>query len=550
MPRVCPTCGTSYDEKNVFCPADGSSLRTIDDGGELIGSVIADRYLITEQLGEGGMGRVYLAQHVRLPQRAAIKVLHPALLHDPDALARFNREASNACQINHQHVARVYDFGEGGPGLVYLAMEYVPGRTLSALLEAAGPLAPQRAAMLLRQIASGLDAAHKLGIVHRDLKPDNILVVRDDDGSEQVKVVDFGIAKAMDSRTQGVTRTGLVVGTALYMSPEQVSGHVIDRRSDVYALGLVAFVLLTGKLPFPGDTAEEAMIRRLTERPQTLAEAAPETAWPAGVQAVMDRALAREIADRFPSASEFAAALTAAVNEWQAPAAAPATTTTGRADAGTTRTTTRPAATRWRRLAIGGGAGVLALAAIVVMALSTGGGGPSVVPVGGSDSTSDRAQAEGESGSPDGGRQTATRSDSAAGAIVTPPAGTQPGGTAERRGVETPPRTTTSTPQPATNPAVAAERIALARLDTVITVLHPDVITEAGARRALASIGLLLPSLRTAHDSVRAELNRANAYFFLQQIPDACRTLRSARSLANPETRLDIDVQLGALGCD
>ena len=584
MPRVCPTCGKTYDEQNVFCPADGSSLRTTGDSSELLGSVIADRYLITEQLGEGGMGRVYLAQHVRLPQRAAIKVLHPALAHDTDALARFNREASNACQISHQHVARVYDFGEGGPGLVYLAMEYVPGPTLSALLDTAGPLAPMRATMLLRQIADGLDAAHKLGIVHRDLKPDNILVVREDDGTEQVKVVDFGIAKAMDSRTQGVTRTGLVVGTALYMSPEQVSGHVIDKRSDVYALGLVAFVMLTGKLPFPGDTAEEAMIRRLTERPLTLTEAYPETPWPAAVQTVMDRALAREIVDRYPSASAFAKAMSDAVIAWQQPGrAAPvhadavavaeggaqvSTASSGSpaatgAEVGAGASGTPPNAGRTRLFAIGGGIAALAAAAILAVTLWPPIDEPTQSP---RDSitiaSSNPAGGDGTTG-PTGpvGPGRPSGNDSASGSVESnrgtappDPTGTIGGGSGEPSSSGAlPPLAAERTAPPRTSAASegtrAAESAALARLDTLIATLHPDVISDGAALRAVAGLEELLPFLRTARDSVRADLNRANAYFFLQQIPEACAVLGSLRNRATIETRGQIDAQLETLGC-
>lgn len=612
MPRICPTCGTTYDDKNVFCAADGSSLRTIDDSGELIGSVVADRYLITEQLGAGGMGRVYLAQHVRLPQRAAIKVLHPSLVHDTDALARFNREAANACQISHQYVARVYDFGEGGPGLVYLAMEYVPGQTLSAVLDAAGPLAPPRACLLLRQVAEGLDAAHKLGIVHRDLKPDNILVVREEDGSEHVKVVDFGIAKAMDSGTQGVTRAGLVVGTALYMSPEQVSGHVIDKRSDVYALGLVAFVMLTGKLPFPGDTVEEAMVRRLTERPLSLADAYPEATWPEAVQGVIDRALAREISDRFPTASSFARALTEAVEEWYRPApampasgamagsstsavselepepagasavasgsppGAEASGPFGRASSDEPERAARPVlGGRGTRIAIGGGVAAIAAAAYIVFAIGGAGGAPSPTDSltiasadggtgsaattlddasrGASDSAAGDLAANRPESSPPGSETTgsgAPRTGSTgADGVRRGPGGTDAGGTSDER-VTAPAGDPSGvdTRESAEAEAAAAGRAALARLDSIVESLHPDVITDGTARVAVRAIREVLPNLRSSRDSVRADLNLANAYFFLQRIPEACNVLRSLRGRA-PDARDQIDAQIEALGC-
>src|SRR5690348_2391844 len=163
----------------------------------LIGQVIADRYQILSALGEGGMGRVYLAEHVRMGRKSAVKVMSPNMALSADAITRFNREAANASRINHPNVAQIYDFGETADGMLYLAMEYVEGETLRRLIERVGPLPTIRAAELNRQIADALGAAHHLGIVHRDLKPDNILLTRTHDGSDQVKVVDFGIAKTV-----------------------------------------------------------------------------------------------------------------------------------------------------------------------------------------------------------------------------------------------------------------------------------------------------------------------------------------------------------------
>ncbi|MDQ6830927.1 MAG: serine/threonine protein kinase, partial [Gemmatimonadota bacterium] len=310
MAKRCPTCGKTFDDKKAFCPDDMSTLLSSGEDETLIGTVIADRYLITEKIGEGGMGRVYRAQHVLLEKRqAAIKVLHPALLHDSDALTRFKREASNTSSINNSHVAQVYDFGEAGEGLVYLAIEFVPGETVSKLLAREGPLAPMRAANLVRQIAEGLDAAHKLGIVHRDLKPDNILVTKEADGEECVKVVDFGIAKAIEGEGQHVTKTGFVTGTLEYMSPEQITGSAVDARSDVYALALVACEMLTGRLPFVAENSEQAMMLRLSEPAKPLSFLMPAGQWPAELQPVIDRALARDREARFPGAGAFARAM-------------------------------------------------------------------------------------------------------------------------------------------------------------------------------------------------------------------------------------------------
>ncbi|MGZ8414499.1 MAG: protein kinase domain-containing protein, partial [Gemmatirosa sp.] len=319
MSKICPVCGTTYSDANAFCPADGTTLRAAEVTADLIGSVVADRYLVTDLLGEGGMGKVYLARHVRLPQQAAIKVLRHNMLKDAAAVARFTREAASASRIDHDRVARVYDFGETDDGTVYLAMEFVPGRTLKKLLLDTGPLEPRRAALLVRQIAEGMDAAHRLGIVHRDLKPDNVIIVEDADGSERAKVVDFGIAKALgaDEPGAGLTQAGYVVGTPEFMSPEQLLGGQVDARSDVYALAIIAYQCLTGGFPFDTTTPERVMTARLTEAPRTLAYAQPAMGWPEEVQAVLDAGLARDVEGRPASAGTFARALSAAIEHWR-----------------------------------------------------------------------------------------------------------------------------------------------------------------------------------------------------------------------------------------
>jgi hypothetical protein len=280
---------------------------------DLIGSIIAERYHVLKQLGAGGMGRVYLAEHVKMGRQSAIKVLHPAMAEDAEAIGRFNREAANASRIDHPNVAAIYDFGETPDGLQYLAMQYVEGETLTRIVKANGALPPLRASDITRQTAEALNAAHALGIVHRDLKPDNIMVSSNGDGIDSVKVVDFGIAKATAEGWQGVTRTGVVVGTPEYMSPEQLAGAELDGRSDLYSLALVAFNMLTGDLPFPAASTGTLVAMKLTERPRSLAEVRPDIAWPSEVQAVMSRALERDATLRHSSAREFARALHAAI---------------------------------------------------------------------------------------------------------------------------------------------------------------------------------------------------------------------------------------------
>jgi serine/threonine-protein kinase len=306
--KICPVCSTEYGDDVRFCPNDGQTLRSSSPGTDLVGQVIADRYHVLKKLGEGGMGQVYLAEHVKMGRRSAIKVMNPSMVHDPDAVARFNREAANASRITHPNVCAIYDFGETPEGLIYLAMEFVEGEPLTDVLAREGPLPLTRAAGIFLQVADALQAAHDLGIVHRDLKPDNIMLTGGRGGTDIVKVVDFGIAKAVagGDDSQKVTKTGLVVGTPEFMSPEQLSGDPLDGRSDVYSLALVLFKMLTGALPFTASSAQETMIKRLTDDPATLADARPDLRFPAGLQETLTAALTRSPVDRYQSAAKFA----------------------------------------------------------------------------------------------------------------------------------------------------------------------------------------------------------------------------------------------------
>jgi serine/threonine-protein kinase len=314
--KTCTTCGADWPDDTRFCPTDGTTLRSASGGGDLLGSVIADRYHIEKKLGEGGMGAVYLGEHVKMGRKSAIKVMTQSMANDPEAIARFNREAANAARINHPNVCAIYDFGETDDGVIYLAMEFIEGESLNDTLHREGALAPKRAADILRQTADALHVAHEFGIVHRDLKPDNIMLARGRGDTDLVKVVDFGIAKAMTGEEgQKVTKTGLVVGTPEYMSPEQLSGDTLDGRSDLYSLALVFYRMLTGTLPFHADTAQETMIKRLTDDPMPLAQAAPGTVFPPALQEAMNKGLARMPSERYADASSFAADVVAAVDK-------------------------------------------------------------------------------------------------------------------------------------------------------------------------------------------------------------------------------------------
>jgi serine/threonine protein kinase len=310
--KICPVCSTEYPDDVRFCPHDGQTLRSSSPGRDLVGQVVADRYHVVKKLGEGGMGQVYLAEHVKMGRRSAIKVLNPSMVHDPDAVARFNREAANASRISHPNICAIYDFGETPDGLIYLAMEFIEGEPLTDVVEREGSLPLDRAVGIFLQVAGALQAAHDLGIVHRDLKPDNIMLSRARDGTDVVKVVVFGIAKAVGrDDTQKVTKTGLVVGTPEFMSPEQLSGDTLDGRSDVYSLALVLFKMLTGELPFAGSTVQDTMVQRLTDEPATLTQVRPDLYFPPGVQETLDTALARSPIERYQSAAKFASDLSA-----------------------------------------------------------------------------------------------------------------------------------------------------------------------------------------------------------------------------------------------
>jgi serine/threonine protein kinase len=274
--------------------------------------VIAQRYHILSKLGEGGMGVVYLAEQVPMGRWCAVKVMRARARHDDESISRFQREAANASRINHPNVAAIYDFGEAENDILYLAMEFVEGETLSAIVQREHVLRPARAVEISLQIAEALAAAHELGIVHRDLKPDNIMITRVR-GRETVKVVDFGIAKVTQGSRETLTRTGYVVGTPAYMSPEQLSGEPLDGRSDVYSLGCILYELLTGQRAFARSSAEVSLRRRLEEhspRPRKVQRHLARS-----LDRLVSKALARAPEHRFDSALALRDALISAREE-------------------------------------------------------------------------------------------------------------------------------------------------------------------------------------------------------------------------------------------
>lgn len=269
------------------------------DGGGLVPTVIAERYELELPIGSGGMARVYRARDRVLQRPVAVKILREEHCADPDFVARFSREARAAASLQHANIVDVYDYGEQGDRY-YIVMQYVDGADLKAVLRERGALPVAVAITIMSQVLRGLAAAHERGIVHRDIKPHNILV----HGDNLVKLTDFGIARLLAAGS--VTTSAATLGTASYMAPEQASGGPIGPGVDLYSCGVVLFELLTGRLPFVGDSPLQVLMKHLHEPPPRIADVSP------AVEHVVRRALAKNPAERFTSATAMLAALSAA----------------------------------------------------------------------------------------------------------------------------------------------------------------------------------------------------------------------------------------------
>jgi serine/threonine-protein kinase len=284
----------------------------LDRASSLAGQVLDARYQVMHKLGEGGMSYVWLAKEIATGATVAIKVLSPKLATDKSSVERLRREAGLAMRLDHPNVCRILRLGESEDGLIYLVMPYLEGELLSYRETRGGPMSVAAGIDILRQVCAGLHHAHQLQIVHRDLKPENIMLVPDGSrGGERAVVMDFGLAKERraDPALAKLTATGIILGTPEFMSPEQIRGRPLDGRSDIYALGIVAFEMFTGKLPFQGRNAQEMMIARLRGRPMALRQLRPDV--PAGLERALAVAMAPNPGDRFGTAMEFAEALTA-----------------------------------------------------------------------------------------------------------------------------------------------------------------------------------------------------------------------------------------------
>jgi len=260
------------------------------------------------------MGTVYKAVHTRMGRTCAIKVLTPLTTDMQTATARFNREARMASRIDNPHAVFIHDFGEAEGNTLYLAMEFIDGISLKRLIAEEWPLGMNRIVAITDQIAEALSAAHALGIIHRDLKPDNIMITSKEGASDYVKVLDFGIAKLVaDSGIDSVTGTGIVIGTPVYMSPEQVAGENLDARSDVYSLALIVYEMLTRRLPFEGHSPQSIMVRRLTNDPIPMRKLNPSIS--RAVERAVMRGLASDPEARTQTAGEFAYNLSGAARQ-------------------------------------------------------------------------------------------------------------------------------------------------------------------------------------------------------------------------------------------
>jgi serine/threonine-protein kinase len=317
----CPHCGVPHDASVPLCPTTGQPVaratkRTSSNPAPAATStpaaasaasptspadvILGGRYRLLHILGEGGMGTVWAAEHQLLKKMVAVKLLLPQQLHGA-ARKRFEREARMAGSIGHPSIVKVFDLGHREDGAPYLVMEYLKGESLADRLETYGALDVAECVTIMTQVLGGLAAAHEKGIVHRDLKPDNIFLARQDDGVTRAKLLDFGVSKSLDENTLALTRTGAVIGTPYYLSPEQARGDQgIDHRVDLWAAGVVLYEMLTGQLPFIADNYNALLVKILMNAPVPPSRVRPSI--PLEMEAIVLRALEQDREHRFPSA--------------------------------------------------------------------------------------------------------------------------------------------------------------------------------------------------------------------------------------------------------
>jgi len=335
--RRCPKCHSVYAGDARFCPRDGTQLvdvaptpataaaagstqvrqavkpkpMTADPAKTLRDQVLDQRYRVVRKLGEGGMSFVYEAKDISNGESVAVKIMTPKLAQDKTAAERLRREAGLAMRLDHPNICRIMRLGETEDGLIYLVMPLLKGELLSDKEVREGPIPLAVGVPIMRQVCDALEVAHQQQIIHRDLKPENIFICPDPDGSLRAVVTDFGLAKEKRAEPgiAKLTATGIILGTPEFMSPEQIRGKPLDGRSDIYALGLVAFEMFTGKLPFEGKTAQDMMIARLRGQPLPLRKARTDLEFTAAFEKALMKAIEADPAARYQSAAEFGRAL-------------------------------------------------------------------------------------------------------------------------------------------------------------------------------------------------------------------------------------------------
>ncbi len=310
--KSCPKCQQRFGDDRTFCFLDGTPLTELSDAR--LGTAIAGRYTLESVIGEGGMAIVYRARHKVMDQPFAIKVMSPLLARDPVVRERFRREAKSAKKIAHPNIIEIFEEGDTGDGTAYMVMEYLQGESLADIITR-GPIDAKRAVALMIQMARGIARAHDLGVIHRDLKPENIFVCQRADATDLVKLLDFGIALSkQDSRLTG---TGELFGTPQYMAPERITSTDTGPASDLYALGVIFFEMLSGRLPFDAPDVATFFVRHIKETPLPIRKLAPGT--PEGLADLIDRLLAKDPKERPVDAHKVTAELVAVAEELGAP---------------------------------------------------------------------------------------------------------------------------------------------------------------------------------------------------------------------------------------
>ena len=322
--KYCTVCKAKYEDSVSFCATDGEVLE--DDPSSFVGTVLDGQYQIESLLGKGGMGAVYLARHILLGDRVAIKILPPEVRNNAEWLRRFRREGQAARRFRHANAVTVYDLRTASDGTIYMVMEYVEGHTLDAELKKRGQFTAGEAFEILEPVMSVLNTAHAMGVVHRDLKPENIMIGKaQTNGEAPIKLLDLGIAKMREiagvesSGTTELTMAGQVLGTPYYMSPEQWGelsrdgNPEIDGRTDIYSLGLVAYQMISGQRPYSAGTLHELRREHIAVTPPPLCEKIPDV--PRAFSEAIDRAIAKDRSDRQATAGELAAQLRAGLGE-------------------------------------------------------------------------------------------------------------------------------------------------------------------------------------------------------------------------------------------